>query len=142
MVTFLTGHSIVNLSTTPYLKILTNRSFPYFMNINKLSPQKTFEKLLIFNVSIGPSFDTFTILQAWCNFCLYVSMLQSLCFYKHATTFMFMQACYNLCIFMISTPYYNTCISSFLQAQQSFTQIACNGCTQFKFSKKGNKQHR
>ncbi len=96
MVTFVTGHSIVNLSTTPYLKILTNRSFPYFMNINKLSPQKTFEKLLIFNVSIGPSFDTFTILQAWCNFCLYVSMLQSLCFYKHATTFMFMQACYNL----------------------------------------------
>jgi hypothetical protein len=82
---------------------------------------------------LAPPFDTFTILRAWCNFCVYVSMLQSLCFYKHATTFMFMQACYNLCIFMILTPYCNTCVTSLLQAQQSFTQIACNGCTQFKF---------
>jgi hypothetical protein len=124
----------------PIFKNLHKLKIPMIMNINKLSPQKTIDKLLISMLPLAPPFDTFTILQSWCNFCVYVSMLQSLCFYKHVTTFMFMQACYNLCIFAILTPYCNTCITSLLQAQQSFTQIACNGCTQFMFGKKGNKQ--
>lgn len=104
MVTSIIGHSIITLEREkisnrsfycelihhPIFKNLHKLKIPMIININKLSRQKTTDKYLIFNVSIGPSFS---------HLHNSTSMVQLLCLCKHVTIFVFLQACNDLHVY-------------------------------------------